>query len=614
MFKSLYLKIMLLFAIFMAAVMAAVGTILMDSVYRFYVNEFSAQMEDCLSESSRSGLRDELISALGDNDPPKAQKAILTAYGTRLGIDEYRSFYILDMSGKTLAGSGEDQNENPVLTPNLISAMSGRDGNDSKVGDSYSDYAAYLTNGENSCVIYIKDTQEEMRLLSWQIFSLILKSIFIGLALAVALSFLLAKALTKPIRGLTVGAQAVMAGEFTHEITVSGADEIGVLTSTFNDMRLTLKSTFDEANRERMKLETVMANLKDAVIAYSDTGKVIQINDSARKLLGISDGTNIILDLSDTLSLLGVGYAEGKIDALSADKSVLDEGEHSERSSLTLREIVYGDRALDIVASAFKYYESDTAKNGIILVIHDVTSRYELDKAQREFVANVSHELRTPLTVIKGAAETLSLYPDMDPSMQNTFISNITDESDRMMRIVGDLLTLSRLDNRHTKWQISEFDMLASLRHICMILSADAGRRNQRIIFARSDKVPPVTGDKERIEQVIINIISNSIKYTQEGGEIRVWSRADKSRVYIYVRDNGVGIPPEDIPHLFERFYRVEKSRTADAGGTGLGLAIAKEIVVAHGGEITIRSKLGHGTETTIILPLKTTLADEAGS
>jgi signal transduction histidine kinase len=170
---------------------------------------------------------------------------------------------------------------------------------------------------------------------------------------------------------------------------------------------------------------------------------VIQINDSARKLLGISDGTNIVLTLGDTLSLLGVGYADGKIDTLSADKSVSDDGEHSERSSFTLHEIVYGDRALDITASAFRYYESDTAKNGIILVIHDVTSRYELDKAQREFVANVSHELRTPLTVIKGAAETLSLYPDMDPSMQSTFISNITDESDRMMRIVGDLLTLS---------------------------------------------------------------------------------------------------------------------------------------------------------------------------
>ncbi|MGI6744190.1 MAG: sensor histidine kinase [Eubacteriales bacterium] len=156
--------------------------------------------------------------------------------------------------------------------------------------------------------------------------------------------------------------------------------------------------------------------------------------------------------------------------------------------------------------------------------------------------------------------------------------------------------------------------MNASLRHICTILAADAGRRNQRIIFARSDKIPPVLGDKERIEQVIINIISNSIKYTPEGGEIRVRSRADNTRAYIYVRDNGVGIPPEDIPHLFERFYRVEKSRTADAGGTGLGLAIAKEIVVAHGGEITIRSKVGHGTETIIILPLRTALTNETGS
>ena len=315
--------------------------------------------------------------------------------------------------------------------------------------------------------------------------------------------------------------------------------------------------------------------------------------------------------MGDTLSLLGVGYADGKIDTLSADKSVSDDGEHSERSSFTLHEIVYGDRALDITASAFRYYESDTAKNGIILVIHDVTSRYELDKAQREFVANVSHELRTPLTVIKGAAETLSLYPDMDPSMQSTFISNITDESDRMMRIVGDLLTLSRLDNRHTKWQITEFDMNASLRHICTILAADAGRRNQRIIFARSDKIPPVLGDKERIEQVIINIISNSIKYTPEVARSGR-SRADNTRAYIYVRDNGVGIRRR-ISRIclsglsrgkiaYRRCWR-HRTRTCHR----------QRDRRRHGGEITIRSRSAT-VPRRYILPLRTALTNETGS
>ncbi|MCR5262591.1 MAG: cell wall metabolism sensor histidine kinase WalK [Clostridiales bacterium] len=596
MYRSLYFKIILLFAVFMIAVMAVVGTVLLNSVFSFYMRQFEEQIDRYLSPDSPSGLRSELTSALSDADFARSQKAILTAYSTMLGIDDYRSFYILDMDAKPLAGSDEELPASLTLTENLITAMSGRDGTEVRVGASYADYAGYLTDGSGECIIYVKDSQEEMRSLSWQIFSLILQSIFFGLIIAVVLSFLLAKAITRPIRNLTAGAQAVAAGEFSHEIDVSGSDEIGVLTSTFNDMRITLRSSFDEVSRERTKLETVMSNLKDSVVAFSDTGSVIQINGAAKELLGINDGDNAVLTLPDMLSLLGVSFAGQRIERL---------GEKGEAGSMTLHEIVYGGKALDITFSRF---ESESGQSGYITVIHDVTSRYELDKAQREFVANVSHELKTPLTVIKGAAETLAMYPDMRGEMHDTFINNIVEESDRMKRIVDDLLTLSRLDNNRTKWQISEFDLQASLSHLCEILTADAKKHSHKLIYRRTDSIPPILGDKERIEQVVINIISNSIKYTPDGGEIKVWAKCDSSRVYIHVRDNGVGIPEDDIPRLFERFYRVEKSRTTDAGGTGLGLAIAKEIVVAHGGEIGVKSKIGAGTETTVILPIRTTL------
>ncbi|MFA6948513.1 MAG: histidine kinase dimerization/phospho-acceptor domain-containing protein, partial [Eubacteriales bacterium] len=464
MYRSLYFKIILLFAVFMITVMAVVGTVLLNSVFRFYTREFETQMENALSPDSP--LCGDLAGSIGDTE---SQKTMLSAYSTTIGIDVYRNFYILDMNGNFIDGSNEELGRLLVKTPNMIAAMGGGVGSAQLAGSDYSDYAVSLGDDGGRCIIYIKDTQEEMRSLSWQLFSLILQSIFFGLCIAVILSFFLARAITSPIRSLTRGAQLITAGEFTHEIDVRATDEIGVLTDTFNRMKQTLKNNLDEISGERRKLETVLSYLKDGVIAFSENGSVIQINKSAIQLF--RKNYNESFTLERMLGLLCIEYAAGYLGELKHNKSII------------LREIVYDDKALDISVSPLKYIEDNAAHSGCIAVIHDVTGRYELDKARREFVANVSHELRTPLTVIKGSAETILMYPDMDDASRQDFLNNVIEESDRMLRIIGDLLTLSRLDNNKTKWKIAPFNIVGCTSHICDILQNDAAAHGHTLTY-----------------------------------------------------------------------------------------------------------------------------------
>ncbi len=591
MYRSLYFKFILIFVVFMITVMAVVGTILLNSVFTFYTRDFVAQLDEQLSATSH--VRGELVGVMENDQYPSIQKDILDAYSTALGIDNYRNFYILDMNGAFLAGSNESLGRSLEKTPNMLAAMNGGTGTAQPLGAEYSDYAVCLESGGRECIVYVKDSMEEMRQLSWELFAIILQSVLFGLAIAVVLSFFLAKAITKPIQSLTHGAQLISAGEFTHEIDVHSRDEIGTLTTTFNHMKLVLKNTLDEVTGERRKMETVLACLKDAVIAFTDRGRVIHINKSAIELLG--DDYSETLTLPEFLRLLCIEYAQSEIRKLSGE------------GSYVVRNIEYGSRALDINFSVLKYIEENRTRDGFVAVIHDITSRYELDKAQREFVANVSHELRTPLTVIKSSVETIQLYPEMDGEMKETFLENAVSESDRMLRIIGDLLTLSRLDNNKTKWEVSTFNLTQVLTRLTDILQNDAKSHIHTLKFEKRGELPMITADKEKVEQIVINIISNAIKYTPDGGLIILRAHSDETSVWISVSDNGVGIPEEDLPRLFERFYRVEKARTTDTGGTGLGLAIAKEIAEAHGGRISIRSKVGKGTEVTIELPINST-------
>jgi signal transduction histidine kinase len=224
---------------------------------------------------------------------------------------------------------------------------------------------------------------------------------------------------------------------------------------------------------------------------------------------------------------------------------------------------------------------------------------------RREFVANVSHELRTPLTSIRSYAETLTDYHDIPKEMENDFLHVILNESDRMTKIVQDLLTLSRFDAGSDLLTIDEFSLEQSIRDVNDAIALEAKKHGHEISISVGKDLPRISGDKARIEQVLLNILTNAVKYTPDGGKIEVTGSRTGNKVCIKIKDNGIGIPEEDISRIFDRFYRVDKARSRESGGTGLGLSIAREIVVKHGGDIRIESTAGSGTTVTVVLPIE---------
>lgn len=586
MYRGLYFKIILILVVFILIVMSVVGAVLISSVLNFYNEEFS----DCMAQNfgGDGQLRVYLENAMSSDAAASAQnqKAILTSYSSRLGIDDYRSYYILDSEGNFLAGS-DAQGNTIALTPNLLSAIGGNVGNAKSQGLSYADYALPLTNGDASCIIYIRDTQEELQEVTWMLFSIVLQALFVGLVIAFILSFFLARAISLPLSKLTEGVQRVAKGNFTEKISVQSNDEIGVLTENFNRMSSMIEENLDEINGEREKLSTVLSCLKDAVITFGDDGKPLQINDAAKALFSAADLDNLSLDYIFSL--------------LNYDKNDIDIDLSDEGSVPAVR---YNEHVYELYFGNIRYRDISKMREGIIVVIHDVTQSYELDRSRREFVANASHELRTPLTTIKMVLESLAGDEAITANdMTKSFLSMATTESSRMEALIKNLLTLSQIDSRTMQLNKKPMNITESVASIAKTLSYNAEKKDQSLHFVGTFDPLTVCGDKIRIEQIIINIVTNAIKYTGEGGEIRISLCAKADNIEIAVADNGIGIPQEDLPRLFERFYRVEKARTSDKGGTGLGLAIAREFALAHGGDIRVNSIFGKGTVFTIVLP-----------
>lgn len=597
MYKNLQFKIVVIFVVFTIAVITSVGGIMLHRTVNFYDDEFMSQMRETFGEGSNLVI--ELREAFDSEDSYEMQNEILKAYSSSIGVDKHRNYYVLDINGNFKEGSDKNLGSELEITPNIVSAMNGEIGAVSGFWSEYIDYAVRVSGNGKSSIIYVKDTQEEVRSFTKMIFVMTIQAMLIALAGALLLSFFLARAITEPIRKLTVGAQKIADGEFSEKIDVKGNDEIGALSETFSNMKDVLKNTLDEISGERQKFETLFLYLKDAVVAFNKEGKLMHINKMAKRLFGFlspeSDDYMKDFNFSSMINVLQINYREVSV-------------KYKENKNYVVNDVMYDGKALDVTFAEFKYAEHGETMRGIMCLIHDVTGRYELDKSRREFVADVSHELRTPLTGIKGAVETVLENPTLDEDTKNNFLEMAIEECDRMTRLVGDLLVLSRLDNKKTSWKIETFDAERFIEHIYDVMSVSAKEREQTLTMKCESDIPDVTADKEKLQQVIINIVSNAIKYTPKGGNVAITAKNSGEFFLISVSDNGIGIPQEDLPRIFERFYRVEKSRTSDAGGTGLGLAIAKEIIDAHGGDIKIDSEIGRGTHVDVFIPYKTKL------
>lgn len=356
-------------------------------------------------------------------------------------------------------------------------------------------------------------------------------------------------------------------------------DVLGMMTTE-------LKEKLSEVSTQKNQIETILLHMTDGIIAFNMEGEIILINPAAKKFLSIRP-EDITFD--DIFGKFKLGINMEKIIYL-------------ENWTSTEQRIQVEDNYMNVFFAPFKN-ESDRP-NGVIAVIQDITEHVRLDNMQKEFVADVSHELKTPITSIMGYADTL-LEGEYDKETQEKFLNVIASEARRMARLVTDLLTLSRYDNNKNKTKKESFDLGDLVKKCQDKLAIEIKKKNHTVNSFVTADVPPVYADKDDIERVILNILTNSIKYTPDGGEIKIYVGFVYNDAYIKVFDNGIGIPEEDLSRIFERFYRVDKARTREMGGTGLGLSIAKEILDKNGGSIDIKSTVGKGTEVVIRIPTK---------
>ena len=591
MLRSVHMKLVMIMVLLILSLMTVVGTFLINSVMAFYLEEFYTQMSRVFDQNQAlsRNLETEVTS---DEDGAQAILSIMEAYYGDLGLDSRsRTLYILDgETGAYLTGTDEEEGRGLEYdSPNLTRALVEREeGTEANIAADYMDVALPITRGDNQYVIYILDNKATVNSLISQIFGLILESLVFGLIISILLSFLLSKTMIIPIQRLTEGAMRVAEGDFSRRIEVTSRDEIGVLTDTFNDMARQLRDTLRQVENERNKLDTLFLHMTDGVVAFDRDGQVIHSNPAAEGMLGRPIGP-------DTT------YKE-----LFGDQYSLEEAmaapDHLEG------EVRVGDQVLDLLLAPF----DRERQGGVLVVLHDVTEERKNQEMQREFVANVSHELRTPLTNIRSYAETLSdSAGDIPPAMEKKFLGVILNESDRMTHIVQDLLTLSRFDSGRDELKLSWFSFEGAVQDLYNAVYMEAQRHSHTMKLCVEPGLPQVRADRERIMQVMMNIVSNSIKYTPDGGQIRISAGQNGGRVWMQVDDNGIGIPAEDRPRIFERFYRVDKARSRQSGGTGLGLSIAKEIVDRHEGALELVDRDGPGLSVRMELNIEGPSHDE---
>ena len=584
--SSVHMKLVMIMVLLIVCLMTVVGAFLINSVSAFYLEDFYSQIAQVFLDEEL--CRDLTTKVDGEEDGAAKLNEILKAYAGELGVDgRNRKLYILDSNGQCRVRPAGDTA--PLqYTSNLTFALTtgletGESGDESNLAVDYMDVAIPIHRGDDGYVIYILDNKTTANDLTDQMFLLIMEALVFGLVITVLLTFPLSSTMVTPIRRLTEGSMRVARRDFSHKIEVASQDEIGVLTDTFNDMAGQLQDTLRQVENERNKLDTLFLHMTDGVVAFSRQGQVIHSNPAAARMLHQSiDGTTAYGQLFGEDAPLEQVLAAP--DHLEAERQVQDS-------------------YLQLLMAPF---DRGREGGGVLVVIHDVTEQRKSQELQREFVANVSHELRTPLTNIRSYAETISdSVGDLPPDMEKKFLGVILNETDRMTHIVQDLLTLSRFDSGKDELKLTRFSFAEAVQSLYHAVYMEARRHNHELKLDLEPDLPAIVADRERIVQVMMNVVSNAIKYTPDGGHIAISAGRRGDRVWMVVDDDGIGIPAQDRPRIFERFYRVDKARSRQSGGTGLGLSIAKEIVALHQGSLRILDKEGPGLAVCLELKIE---------
>lgn len=439
---------------------------------------------------------------------------------------------------------------------------------------------------ENSTgAVYIYQSLDVMRESTQSITELILWSAFIAFILTTVFAFFLSTRITAPLRTMIKAAQEVANGQFDTKVPMLTNDEIGELGSVFNQMRKRLKINMTALNQEKEQLASILSSMVDGVIMFNRKGKIMVLNPPAEKFLQYWNYEQEAEETDTVPSAI-----------LELFKNVVVTGEE-QFSDLSLQ-----GRYWNVIVSPL-YDKTDV--RGAVAVFRDMTEERRLDKLRKDFVANVSHELRTPIAMMQGYSEALMDDVVSTDEERTELATIINEESLRMGRLVNELLDMARMESGATVLNQESVPLLPFMNRVVKKFSTIAKEREVWLNAKLDINDEYFYFDADRIEQVLTNLIDNALRHTESGGVIEVIGKTDEHGLKIDVSDSGSGIPSEDLPFVFERFYKADKARTRGRSGTGLGLAIAKNIVVAHQGSIDVKSKLGQGTTFTVFIPRK---------
>lgn len=596
MFKSIRWKFIIVYFLLVFIAMAIVGVFIIRKFEEHQISQTTNSMEQQIEKLKISTIiqkdnweevKEDIQETIMGWPSPTTDRIYIISNSEDPSIIATNSSNISKIVGES---AFENKNVDNEL---ILSSLSGEKNSkvisttDSNTKVKHLSYPVMGDYGQIKGIIYItsdlknvSDTISESKVI-------LIKATLLALFITVILGFLIARSVTEPIKDVTVKAEKMAEGDFNQYVEVKSDDEIGQLASMFNFLTKKLKDTISEVYREKSKMETTFTYMADGLVSISMDGDILHANPIALSILNIEERDiknykydDIMMGLNEKITL----------------DYVKEKNQWQGNAIISANSSIY--------RAKYAPFKNDKDEiGGLIVVFQDITEQHKLDNMRKEFVANVSHELKTPITTIKSYTETLIDGAIDNKEISIQFLNVVNDECDRMARIVRDLLQLSNLDYKQMKWKNVKTSVKNIIDSAYTKIKISAEEKGQTIKIHIPEDVHDVFVDKDGFEQVLLNIMSNAIKYTPDNGEIYVSARNEQDKIIISVKDDGIGIPTEDMNRIFERFYRVDKARSRDLGGTGLGLSIARQIVEAHGGQIWLESEMNMGTEVFIMIP-----------
>ncbi len=561
--------------------MGVLGIYLTSSVRNSQLDNLRFHLE----QEARITAEASLPALLGQGDTPDA-------LAKRLGKEIDTRITIIALDGTVLGDSIEDPAtmENHVTRPEVKDALASGIGESTRYSTTLKEQMMYvavtITNqgkiiGIARVALPLTTVNSSVNHVTWII---ILATVIITI-MAVLATWLIARTTTRPIRELTKASKRIAAGQLGQKINIAAKDEIGQLAQAFNEMSANLNTTVDTISTEKTKLANILASMADGVIMTDVDGNIALANREAGVLFDFKE------ESVNDKPIIEVVH-DHEVDEIL--KLCLKTG----KEQSTQFESGINRRFLRVIAVPINKQDR---LSGVLVLLQDLTELRNLQTMRRELVGNISHELRTPIAGIKAMVETLRDGAVNDKKAAADFLARIESEVERLSQIVAELTQLSRIETGQVELKIEPVNLNALINGVIAEMSPLAERQQITLLKELSPDLPSVRADKDRIRQTIINLVHNAIKFNKPGGTVTVSTSYNNNLVTVSVADTGIGISKDDLPHVFERFYKADKARAS--GGSGLGLAIAKHTIQAHSGDIHVQSEEGKSSTFTFNLP-----------